>query len=95
MARTVERKEVLFGAGTRPAARAVQSTDPGIKEAGRQLMAAGTAVEELLVKDPDADRGPATARLVDAQQKLLTACDGLFGPRPWPFDGSPSPTATN
>ncbi|MFI2714272.1 hypothetical protein ACH495_29555 [Micromonospora sp. NPDC018662] len=96
VARTIERKDVLFGSGTRPAARAAQSTDPGIQEAGRELMTAGTAVEELLVKNaPEADRVPATARLVEAQQKLLSACTDLFGPQPWPFDNQPSPRATS
>ncbi|MFI5836226.1 hypothetical protein ACIA5A_21380 [Micromonospora sp. NPDC051300] len=95
VAGAIEKEDVLFGAGTRPAYRALRSTDPGIKEAGRELMAAGMAVEELLVKDaPDVDRGPATTRLVDAQLELLSACNDLFGPQPWPFDRSPAPTAT-
>ncbi|MBM0256318.1 hypothetical protein [Micromonospora sp. 4G55] len=95
-AQAVEEQDLRFGAGTRPASRAVESTDPGIREAGRQLMVAGLKAEELLVKnDPNVDPGPTNARLAEAQRQLLSACTDLFGPQPWPFAKQPSPRATS
>ncbi|MEU7574583.1 hypothetical protein [Micromonospora sp. NPDC049240] len=95
VADAIEKQDLGFGAGTRPGARAVKSVDPGVQEAGRELVVVGMEAERLWVKnDPTVDRGPADARVAEAQQKLLSACTDLFGPQPWPFDKRPSPTAT-
>lgn len=95
VARATAEHDFQFGTGTRAASRAVNATDPGVREAGRHLLAAGLEVDRLFVEnDPDVDRGPANERLAEAQQGLLSACTGLFGPQPWPFDRQPSPAAT-
>ncbi|GAB3062716.1 hypothetical protein [Micromonospora schwarzwaldensis] len=87
VADAIEKQDLGYGAGTRPGARAVRSTDPGVREAGRELVLAGVEAEKLWVKnDLKVDRGPAAARLAEAQQKLLSACTDLFGPQPWPFE---------
>ncbi|MER5335014.1 hypothetical protein [Micromonospora sp. NPDC002717] len=96
VAQEVEEQDLRFGAGTRPAMRAVESTDPGIREAGRQLLEAGLKADELFVKnDPNVDRGPTNARLAEAQRQLLSACTDFFGPQPWPFVKQASPRVTS
>jgi hypothetical protein len=49
----------------------------------------------LVENDPNADPGPANARLVEAQRQLLSACTDFFGPQPWPFAIQPSPSASS
>ncbi|MEU5784583.1 hypothetical protein [Micromonospora lupini] len=76
------------------ARRAIESTDPGIREAGQRLGPAAKQAGDLWVKnDPGVDKGPAYLRLADAQQGLLAACTSLFGDPPWPFTRTPAPTS--
>ncbi|TDB80456.1 hypothetical protein [Micromonospora sp. KC721] len=96
VAKVLDEQDLGFGAGTGPGMPATRSTDPGIRDAGRQLYWAGLEAERFLVEnDPKADPGPANARLVEAQRRLLSACTDLFGPQPWPFAIRPSSSATS
>ncbi|WP_433124743.1 hypothetical protein ACQPWW_20425 [Micromonospora sp. CA-240977] len=84
-----------FGdAGT--AVRAIESTDPGVREAGQRLGSTAKEVAELWVlNDPTVDKGPATQRVATARKGLLTACTNLFGDYPWPFTRTPAPTPSS
>ncbi|MFG1836854.1 hypothetical protein ACGFH8_00310 [Micromonospora sp. NPDC049175] len=78
---------------TGTAMRAIESTDPGVREAGQRLgPAAQEAADLWVLNDPTVDKGPADKRLADARQGLLTACTDLFGKYPWPFTRTPTPT---
>ncbi|MFG3555904.1 hypothetical protein ACGGAQ_16135 [Micromonospora sp. NPDC047557] len=72
---------------------AIESTDPGVREAGKKLGPAAKEAGDLWVADdPAVDKGPANQRVADARQGLLTACTDLFGAYPWPFVRGVSPT---
>ncbi|MGW2624544.1 hypothetical protein [Micromonospora taraxaci] len=75
------------------AVRAIESTDPGVREAGQRLGSVAKEAGELWVKDdPTVDKGPTEQRVAEARQDLLTACTNLFGEYPWPFTRTPAPT---
>ncbi|MFF0232622.1 hypothetical protein ACFYPH_19985 [Micromonospora sp. NPDC005252] len=93
---SMERKEPFPPDDIGVASRAVEATDPGIREAGQRLGAAAKQAGDLWVKnDPTIDKGPAYLRLADAQQGLLAACTNLFGDPPWPFTRTPAPTPSS
>lgn len=81
----IESKAPPIGdAGT--ALRAIDSTDPGVQEAGQRLGSVAKEAAELWVRnDPTVDTGPSEQRVANARQGLLTACTNLFGEYPWPF----------
>ncbi|MEU8327469.1 hypothetical protein [Micromonospora sp. NPDC048839] len=89
---TLEKNKPPFE-DTGTAMRAIESTDPGIREAGQRLGSAAQEAGDLWVlDDPTVDKGPADKRVADARQGLLTACTSLFGEYPWPFTRTPTPT---
>ena len=93
VARVIEQQDVKFTSNTSIALRAAKATDPGVREAGQRLAVAAKESGDMFVRnDPNEDTGPVDARTAEAQRGLLSACTALFGPQPWPFAPSPTPT---
>ncbi|MFJ8828558.1 hypothetical protein [Micromonospora aurantiaca] len=94
VARVVEQQDVRFTSNSPIAMRARKAADPGVRDAGERLAVAAKESGDMFVRnDPNADTGPVDARMAEAQRGLLTACTELFGPQPWPFAPSPTPSS--
>ncbi|MEV1329874.1 hypothetical protein AB0J20_09890 [Micromonospora costi] len=83
--RAIEKQDLHFTTSMDAGARAAESTDPRVQEAGRRLLIAGKEAGDLSVHHPDSDPGPTNLRLAQAQRDLLSACTDLLGPPPWQF----------
>ncbi|RBQ06573.1 hypothetical protein DQE82_23260 [Micromonospora sp. LHW51205] len=93
VARVVEQQDVRFTSNSPIAMRARKAADPGVRDAGERLAVAAKESGDMFVRnDPNEDTGPVDARMAEAQRGLLSACTALFGPQPWPFAPSPTPT---
>ncbi|MGA4683108.1 hypothetical protein [Micromonospora sp. AB353] len=94
VARVVEQQDVRFTSNSPIAMRARKAADPGIRDAGERLAVAAKESGDMFIRnDPNADTGPVDARMAEAQRGLLTTCTELFGPQPWPFAPSPTPSS--
>lgn len=94
VARVIEQQDVKFTSNTPIAMRAAKATDPGVREAGQRLAVVAKESGDMFVRNnPNEDTAPVDARMVEAQRGLLTKCTELFGPQPWPFAPSPTPSS--